>query len=238
MGNGNEETSAIESLLIDALSITLTRRLAERILGDVRRNRAGKPMPRDVDGLLALVKDDLAHATFLRVGARATSVLAEVETRVIALSALPVEAWKGPRVRFVYVGRSAEAATYLADQLGAQPVLHVIELHELFMALDTDEQTLVVVDSADTALCPLLLSRLVPDFPSHVLTFVASSSPATREAYLSSGAAFRATLRSEPMDHPDVPQMLQEIVSGVGAGAARSRSRGGVSTTTEPRRAA
>jgi hypothetical protein len=70
-----------------------------------------------------------------------------------------------------------------------------------------------------------------------VLAFVASASPRTRETYLASGAAFRVTLRTEPMDHPDVPQMLRELVSGVSNEGAR-RSRGGISTTTEPARAA
>jgi hypothetical protein len=234
MGNG--EQIAVESLLVDALATTLTRRLSERIVSDVRRNRVGAELPSDVDELLRVVRGDLAQATFLRVGARASRVLAVVEERVLGLAALPPEAWDGPRVRLVYVGQNREVPAYLARELGAQPVLRVDELFELLIALDTDERTLVVIDSDDTTLDPAVIARFVPDFASHVLTFVASTSHVTREVFLSSGAAFRATLRTEPMDHPDVPQMLRDLISGVANGTRRPR--GGISTTTEPARAA
>lgn len=234
MGNGER---AVESLVVDALATTLTRRMSERIVDDVRRNRVGAALPSDVDALLQIVRGDLAQATFLRVGARAERVLAVVEERVLALAALPPDAWSGPSVCLVYVGRNAEVPAYLASELGAQSVVRVEELFELLIALDTDERTLVVIDSDDTTLDPALIARLVPDFASHVLTFVASTTHATREAYLSSGAAFRATLRPEPMDHPDMPQLLRDLVSGAATACGR-RPRGGHSTTTLSARAA
>lgn len=237
MGNGEHTVSAVELLLVDALSTAITRRMAERIVCDLRRNRGGLPLPSDLEGLLALVRGDLAQATFLRMGTRAPKVLAEVEERVLALTEVPAEAWHGPRVRLVYVGRNREAAHYLARELGAHPVIRVDEVFELLLALDSDERTLVAVDSDDTRTDAAVIARFVQDFPPQVLTFVASTSPATREAFLSSGAAFRATLRTEPMDHPDVPQMLRDLVRGESVGSTR-RTRGGTSTTTEPARAA
>jgi len=233
----SEHRSGIEALLVDALSATLTRRMAERVMADVKRNRAGAPMPMDVDALLALVRGDLAHATFLRVGTRATAVLAEVENRVVGLAALPIDAWSGPRVRLVFVGRNAHALEYLARELHAQPVIRVDHVFELLIALDAEERTLLVIDEQDSALDPTIIARFVPDFSSWVLTFVAGASPGTRAAFLDTGAAFRATLRSEPLDHPEVPQMLRDLVSGIGDGGAR-RTRGGTSTTTQPAQAA
>ncbi len=237
MGTGEQSGAAVEALLVEALSTSLTRRMAERIVADVRRNRADAPLPRDVPSLLDVVRGDVARAAFLRVGARARELIADVEERVLALGALPAEAWQGPRVRLVYVGRHRAAAAHVGRILGAQAVVPVEQLFELLMAVDGDERTLVVVDEADTSLTPALVARFVLDFPAHVLTFVASASPATREAFLSSGAASRATLRSEPMDHPDIPRLLRDVASGVLHVGAR-RPRGGTSTTTEPRRAA
>jgi len=231
---GNPER--IEAFLADALSAVLTRRMAERIVTDLRRHRRDAALPTDPAGLRALVEGDLARATFLRVGRRAARALAEVQRRLLAQSAIPVEAWSPPPVRIVYVGRSREAANALARTLGAEPVVGVDELHELLIALDTSERTLVVIDAADTALDASFIARFVPDFPAHVMTFVASATPAVRETYLQYGAAFRATLRSEPIDHPDLPDWARDVVRGVAGGTRRPR--GGTSTTTEPARAA
>jgi hypothetical protein len=236
MGHGDDRASKLELWLVEALATTLTRRMAERVVADVRRNRLGAPWPLDVDGLLALVRDDITPLVFLRVGGRARGVLAELEERVLGLSALADEAWQGPRLRLVYVGRSVAAADHFGRAIGAVETRRVDELFELLIALETDERALLLVDAADCTLDPGLLARFVPDFPTHVLTFVAASSPATREAFLSSGAAFRATLRSEPIDHPDVPRALMDLVRG---SATRSRRpRGGSSSTTQPARAA
>lgn len=237
MHDGEPTDSAVEALLADALSMTLTRRMAARIVADVRRNRAGRPIPSDIDGVLAVVRGDLAQATFLRVGTRAPHVLAGVEDRILGLAAIAEEPSEGPGVRLVYVGACPAVATYLAGEVGASEIARVDDLADLLIALDSDERTLVVIDSDATKLDPTVIARFVPDFPAHVLTFVASTSPATREAFLSSGGAFRATLRSEPMDHPDAPQQLRDLVGGVVDRGAR-RSRGGTSTTTEPARAA
>lgn len=236
MGDGNNTESALESQLVDALSATLTRRMAERIVADVRRNRAGAALARDMDGLLAVVRGDLAQATFLRIGTRAPRVLAEVEDRLLGLAVLPSDFDPRQCVRLVYVGKSAAASQYFASMVGATDTVRIDELFELLMALDTDERTLVVVDSEDTDLDVAALARFVPDFPSYVVTFVAGSSPATREAFLVSGAAFRATLRHEPIDHPDFPEVLRDVVTGTTGGGRRSRS--GTSTTTQPAQAA
>lgn len=227
--------STVETLLVEALAASVTRRMAERIVGDLRRIRGGA-LPSDASGLLALVRGDLTRAAFLRIGLRARTVVTDVEERVLALSSVPMDAWTRPRLRLLFVGRNASAAEHLARAIGAQPVV-VRELHELLIGLDTDLRTLVLVDDADTALEAHVVARFAPDFPAHVLTFVASSSPATREAFLSTGAAFRTHLRSEPMDHPDLPCMLRELLSGVSERGPR-RTRDSTSTTTDPRRAA
>ncbi len=231
---------SVQALLVESLGATLTRRTAERIVADVRRNRAGVALPTDVDGLLAMVRGDLAKAAFLRVGSRAPLALSDLEERLLALDVVPLDAWSAPRVRLVLVGRSAEDACHLAREIGAHHVARVSELHELLIALDSDERTVVVVDTDALrgSLDAATLARFVPDFPSHVLTFVASSSPATREAYLSTGAAFRATLRTEPLDHPDVPQLLRDLVRGECRTKPRRTRGGSTSTTTGPARAA
>ena len=241
MGNIDELDTAIESLLIEGLAQRLTRRTAERIVADVRRNRHGAPLPRDVDQLRVLVRGELTQATALRLGARAMAAIADVEERLLAMSALPADSWEGPRVRLVYVGQSECVARYLAETIHATEVHRVDELFELLMALDTQERTLVVVD-ADAAcsegkLDPTALARFVPDFASHVVTMVAGATDAIREAFLRSGGAFRATLRKEPLDHPDLAGAMRDLVSGVQRSASR-RSRGGPSTTTQPARAA
>lgn len=233
---------SVQALLVESLGATLTRRTAERIVADVHRNRAGVALPTDVDGLLALVRGDLAQATFLRVGMRAPLALSELEDRLLALDVVPLDAWSAPRVRLVIVGGSGEVASHLARQIGAHHATCVRELHELLIALDGDERTLLVVDN-DAALPAgsldaATLARFVPDFPDHVLTFVAASSPAMREAYLSTGAAFRATLRGEPLDHPDVPQLLRDLVRGESRSEPRRMRSGSTSTTTGPARAA
>lgn len=237
MADGRDQVTVIETLLIDGLAAMLTRRMAERIVADVRRNRAGAPLPTELDALLAVVRGDVAQAAFLRIGARAERVVAEVEDRIAGLALVPVEAWGGPRVRLVYVGACPVSASHVARELNASEVVRVDELFELLMALDTDERTLVAIDPDGSKLDPAVIARFVMDFPAHVLTFVASTSPTTREAFLSAGAAFRAMLRSEPMDHPDVPQLMRDLVDGAANGGCR-RTRGGTSTTTEPAYAA
>jgi len=231
---------SVQALLVESLATTLTRRMAERIVADVHRNRAGVALPTDVAGLLTLVRGDLAHATFLRVGTRAPLALSEIEERLLALDVVPLDAWSAPRVRLVLVGGCGEVASHLARQIGAHHATSVREVHELLIALDGDERTLVVIDGDAPTSCldAATLARFVPDFPNHVLTFVAASSPAAREAYLSTGAAFRATLRAEPLDHPDVPRLLRDLVRGDSRGKTRRTRGSSTSTTTGPARAA
>jgi hypothetical protein len=237
MGYGDRVESAIESLLIEGLAQQLSRRTAQRVVEDLRRHRYGAPLPTDPRALLDLVRGELLKATILRVGAKGATAITDVEERVLAMSTLPTDSWEGPRIRLVYVGRSATVAGHLADVVHATEVHRVDEVFELLMALDSRERTLVVVDSMDTKLDADVLARFVPDFAANVITLVCAVTPSIRETFLKTSAAFRALLRSEPLDHPDMKRVMRELVTGVPASSGR-RKRGGPSTTTEPARAA
>jgi hypothetical protein len=228
----------IEDVLVDALSKALTRRMATRIVDDVRRGRGGAPLPEEMDELMRLVRSEVADAAYLRMGAQAGIAIAELEERIATLSAMPPGSWRQRRERLLFVGRSQEAADRLAAALGVAETQRVDELWALLVEIEKEERTLLVIDAEDTALDVTLLSRFVPDFPGHVFTFVVRSCVATRESFLKSGAAFRATLRPEPSDHPDVEQAMRDVLAGVPAKDRRHRSAGGSTTTTEPRRAA
>ena len=237
MGYGDKIESAIEAVLVDGLAQQLSRRTAQRVIEDLRKHRCGAPLPTEPHALLAFVRTELLQATVLRVGARGTAAIADVEERVLAISTVPTDSWEGPRIRLVYVGRADSVAGHLADVVHATETHRVDELFELLMALDSHEKTLVVIDALDTKLEPALLARFVPDFAGNVLTLVAGACPEVREAFLQTGAAFRALLREEPLDHPDMTKVMRELVTGVPAPSGR-RKRGGPSTTTEPARAA
>lgn len=229
----------IEEVLVEALSKALTRRMATRIVDDVRRGRGGAPLPEEMDELMRLVRSEVADAAYLRMGAQAGIAIAELEDRIASLAAMPAGSWRQRRERLVFVGRSEEAAQRLGAALGVAQTTRVDELWQLLVAIETEERTLLVIDAEDTALDPALLSRFVPDFPGHVLTFVVRSCVATRESFLKSGAAFRSTLRPEPSDHPEVEQAMRDVLAGIPPKDRRHRSAGGsTTTTTEPRRAA
>lgn len=230
-----ESEGEVAAWLIDAMTSTFeSRPIAERLVDDVRRNRHGEPLPCRVTDVRRLLWHELAPSASGILGVGASALAVELELLLDARSAAPEEP---PElgVRVVSTARARATADHVGALLGASEVCWAPELWQLLIALESEQRTILVHDVVGSDLDVGLLARLVPDFPPSVVTFVSSTTPAARAAFIESGAAFRATLEPGAIDQPAVAQLLCDVARKTMPAAMSERSREERTTLTQLR---
>ncbi len=227
----------VAAWLVDAMtSMFESPAVAERLLEDVRRNRFGEPLPLRHADVRRMLWHELAPAASGLLGVGASALAVELELQLEVLAPIADEP-PAPSIRVVTTCRTQAMADHVGSLLGASEVCWAPELWQLLVALESDERTILVHDVGGSDLDVGLLARLVPDFAPNVVTFVAGAGEATRALFIQTGAAFRATLGPDPIEHPSATELLCDIARKTMPAPVSSRAREDRTTMTQLRTA-